>query len=86
MLRPTTPCLAEVTRLKNLVTTYGINFRKYDIFRFYDWALYQIILDFNNPFKNVVGKGENAVKQHFLLFPQRFLPAILAIFTIIFGL
>ena len=26
------------------------------------------------PFENIVGKGENAGNQHFLLFPQRFLP------------
>ena len=26
-------------------------------------------------FKNIVGKEENAGKQHFLLFPQCFLPA-----------
>ena len=26
------------------------------------------------PFENIVGKGENAGKQHFLLFPQCFLP------------
>ena len=26
------------------------------------------------PFENIVGKGENAVNQHFLLFPQCFLP------------
>ena len=25
------------------------------------------------PFENIVGKGENAGKQHFLLFPQWFL-------------
>ena len=25
------------------------------------------------PFENLVGKGENAGKQHFLLFPQSFL-------------
>ena len=27
-----------------------------------------------NPFENIVGKGENAGNQHFLLFPQCFLP------------
>ena len=27
-----------------------------------------------NPFENTVGKGENAGNQHFLLFPQCFLP------------
>ena len=26
------------------------------------------------PFENIVGKGENAGNQHFLLFPQCFLP------------
>ena len=26
------------------------------------------------PFENIVGKGENAAKQHFILFPQCFLP------------
>ena len=26
------------------------------------------------PLENIVGKGENAGKQHFLLFPQFFLP------------
>ena len=26
-----------------------------------------------NPFENIVGKGENADNQHFLLFPQHFL-------------
>ena len=40
--------------------------------------LYCTILTFNNPekkkaFENKVGKGENAGKQHFLLFPQCFL-------------
>ena len=28
----------------------------------------------NEPFEKVVGKGENAGNQHFLLFSQRFLP------------
>ena len=28
------------------------------------------------PFKNIVGKGENAGDQHFLLFPQCFLPIV----------
>ena len=29
----------------------------------------------NKPFENIVGKGENAgINQHFLLFPQCFLP------------
>ena len=32
------------------------------------WALYK------RPFENIVGKGENAGNQHFLLFPQCFLP------------
>ena len=27
-----------------------------------------------NPFENIVGKGENAGNQHFLLFPQCLLP------------
>ena len=27
------------------------------------------------PFENIVGKGENAGKHHFLLFPQCFLPS-----------
>ena len=27
-----------------------------------------------SPFENIVGKGENAGNQHFLLFPQCFLP------------
>ena len=27
-----------------------------------------------NPFENIVGKGENAGKQHFLLSPQCLLP------------
>ena len=35
-------------------------------------------LTFNDPgkeaFENIVGKGENAGNQHFLLFPQYFLP------------
>ena len=26
------------------------------------------------PFENIVGKGENAGNQHFILFPQYFLP------------
>ena len=29
---------------------------------------------YNKPFENIVGKGENAGNQHFLLFPQCFLP------------
>ena len=28
----------------------------------------------NMPYENIVGKGENPGKQHFLLFPQYFLP------------
>ena len=28
------------------------------------------------PFKNIIGKGENAGHQHFLLFPQCFLPSL----------
>ena len=31
------------------------------------------------PFENIVGKGENAGNQHFLLFPQCFLPFLLQI-------
>ena len=42
-------------------------------------TLYHTIPTFNDPqtekpFENIVGKGENAGKQHFLLFPQCFLP------------
>ena len=41
-------------------------------------ALYNTNPKFNNPekegFENIVGKGENAGNQHFLLFPQYFLP------------
>ena len=29
---------------------------------------------FNDPFENIVGKGENAGNKHFLLFQQCFLP------------
>ena len=29
----------------------------------------------NRPFENIVGKGENAGNQHFLLFPQSLLPS-----------
>ena len=29
------------------------------------------------PFENIVGKGENAGNQHFLLFPQCFLPTLI---------
>ena len=40
--------------------------------------LYQTMPTFNDlkkkPFENVVGKGENAGNQHFLLFPLCFLP------------
>ena len=36
------------------------------------------MLNFNDPgkeaFENIVGRGENAGHQHFLLFPQCFLP------------
>ena len=28
------------------------------------------------PFENIVGKGENAGNQHFLIFPQYFLPVL----------
>ena len=41
-------------------------------------TLYHTILTFNDPeeedFENIVEKGENAGNQHFLLFPQCFLP------------
>ena len=41
-------------------------------------TLYQTITTlttlYEKPFENIVGKGENAGKQHFLLFPQCFLP------------
>ena len=42
-------------------------------------ALYHTILTFNDPetkktFLNILGKGENAGNQHFLLFPQCFQP------------
>ena len=33
------------------------------------------------PFENIVGKGENAGNQHFLLFPQCFLPVLKTIFN-----
>ena len=40
--------------------------------------LYHTIPTFNNPkidaFENIEGNGENAGNQHFLLFPQCFLP------------
>ena len=43
--------------------------------------LYHTIPTFNTsvkkPFENIVGKGENAGNQHFLLFPQCFLPFLL---------
>ena len=32
------------------------------------------LLASQKPFENIVGKGENAGNQHFLLFPQSFLP------------
>ena len=39
-------------------------------------TVYRTILSFNNParetFEYIVGKGENAGNQHFLLFPQCF--------------
>ena len=38
-------------------------------------GLYQTIQTLKKePFENIVGKGENAGTQHFLLFPQYFLP------------
>ena len=42
-------------------------------------TFYNTILTFNDlekkmPFQNIKGKGENAGNQHFLLFPQCFLP------------
>ena len=43
-------------------------------FFFIDLSLYHTITTFNDPvkkpFENIVGKGENAGNQHFLLFPQ----------------
>ena len=47
----------------------------YSVFRL---SLYHTIMTFNDPekeafFENIVGKGENAGNQHFLLFPQCFL-------------
>ena len=41
--------------------------------------LYATFMNFNDPhteepFANIVGKGKNAGDQHFLLFPQCFLP------------
>ena len=45
---------------------------------FCELTLYRTIPTYNNPekesFENIVGKGENAGNQHFLLFPQCFLP------------
>ena len=42
-------------------------------------TLFHTILTFHDPEKegywNIVGKGENADNQHFLLFPQCFLPS-----------
>ena len=39
-------------------------------------TIYHTILTFNDPgrgvFEKIVGKGENAGNQHFLLFPQSF--------------
>ena len=37
-------------------------------------TLLHTIPTFNDPFENIVEKGENAGNQHFLLFPQCFLP------------
>ena len=40
-------------------------------------TLYHTVLTFKDPkkaFENIVGKGENAGNQHFLIFPQYFLP------------
>ena len=45
---------------------------------FFSSNLYHKILAFTNwekkPFENIVGKGQNAGHQHFLLFPQCFQP------------
>ena len=40
----------------------------------FSFTLYLAIPTFNDPFENIVGKGKNAGNQHFLLFPQYFLP------------
>ena len=49
-------------------------------------TLYHTILTFNDPekmpFENIWGKGENAGNQHFLLFPQCFLPIQKRIFVL----
>ena len=39
-----------------------------------DSNLHHTNLTFTNPFENIVGKRENTGNQHFLLFPQCFLP------------
>ena len=42
------------------------------------FTLHHVVPCFNDmekePFENIVGKGENAGNQHFLHFPQSFLP------------
>ena len=39
------------------------------------WDVYKIFMaQRKKPSENIVGKGENAGDQPFLLFPQRFLP------------
>ena len=54
-------------------------------------TLYHTIPTFHYPwkkkaFENIVGKGENAGNQHFLLFPQCFLPCQRKILTILASL
>ena len=48
------------------------------VYPFHELTLYHTIPTFNDPekksFENNVGKVENAGNQHFLLFPQCFLP------------
>ena len=68
---------------KNIVGTSFEHMRKIFVIYEYDLRKFVLTLDntiptFNHPetesFENIVGKGENAGNQHFLLFLQCFLP------------
>ena len=76
--------LADHSNVDNPRLIDGIILTKFDAIddkvscRYAVLTLYHTILTFNDlskkPFENIVGKGENDVNQHFLLFPHVYNP------------
>ena len=68
--------LPKIDQLQKLLAKVRLCPLKHLLFKSCSLTLYHTILTFSKkkPFENIVGKGENAGKQHFLLFRRCLLP------------